>query len=73
MPRTLNLNLTSHNHGLSRNLLDATVRIEGAYEHMLQSVLKRASPEDLLKRLMSAPQQLIQVAQAFLNQVGSTI
>lgn len=72
IPRSIRLNATFHMFGMSINFADITLRTEGL-EDVLKSVLiDKLTSEQLLKRLMSQPEQIIDIVQAIADKVFFT-
>lgn len=69
IPRSVRFNTTLHLFGMSINFADVTLRTEGL-EDVLKSVfIDKLTSEQLLKRLMSSPEQIIDIVQAIADKV----
>lgn len=69
IPRSIRINATLHMFGMSVNFADITLRTEGL-EDILKSVLiDRLTSEQLLKRLMSQPEEIIDIVKSIADKV----
>jgi hypothetical protein len=69
IPRSINFNLTGHLLGVSINSIDATLRLEGLDEILKAALVDKLTSEDLVKRLMEKPEQLLPILQALADKV----
>lgn len=73
IPRSVRFNVTLHLFGMSVNFADVTLRTEGL-EDILKSVLvDKLTSEQLLKRMMSNPEQLIDIVKAIADKVSFSV
>lgn len=69
IPRSINFNVTIHAFGWSVNNIEVTLRLEGADELLKAALVDKLSPQKLAERLMSKPDQLLQILQVFADKV----
>ena len=63
IPRSIRHNVTIHAFGGSTNLFEANLRLEGMDEILKGVLVDKLTNEELLKRVMEDPQQLIEILQ----------
>ena len=71
IPRSINVNLIVNGFGLSVNVLDANLRLEGLDELLRGVFVDKLTSEKLLKRLTEKPEQLIPILQALADKVST--
>ena len=58
IPRSIRINATIHVFGMSVNVMDATLRLEGLDELLKAILVDKLSSEQLLKRILDQPEKL---------------
>ena len=61
IPRSIKLNVTTHMFGMSVNVMEANIRLEGLDEILKASIIDKLKSEKFMKRIMQKPEQLIDI------------
>jgi hypothetical protein len=69
IPRSINFNITAHLLGFSINGIDATLRLEGLDEILKAAIVDKLTSEDLVKRVIEKPEQLLPILQSLADKV----
>ncbi len=69
IPRSIRFNVTLHMFGSSVNFMDANLRLEGLDEILKAIVIDKLRSEELIKRVMEKPEQLIELLQIVADKV----
>ena len=72
VPRSIYFNVTMHAFGASISAIEANLRLEGLDEVLKAAVIDKLTSEKFMKRVMSDPEQLIEVLQILSSKVKNT-
>lgn len=72
IPRSIRFNISGHNFGVSKNYLDATLRIEGVTDYLKGRIIEKLSTQDVLKMIMEKPEKMIELVQMVASKVRKT-
>ena len=70
VPRSIYFNMTSHAFGASVGLIEANVRLEGMDEVLKAVIIDKLTSEQVLKRILAEPEQLMDVLQNLASKVN---
>ena len=70
IPRSVRFNVTLHLFGMSVNFAEATLRIEGVSDYLKGRLMDKLSSEEVLKKLMEQPEQLMDVLKLVADKVN---
>lgn len=69
IPRSIRFNATIHMFGMSINFADITLRTEGLEDVLKGILIDKLTSEQLIKRFMSNPEQLLDIVQTIADKV----
>ena len=69
VPRSVNLKTRFHSFGVSKDLIDVDLRLEGLSQLVTKTLFSSLNSEELLRKVMNNPESLMKILQNIANNV----